>query len=81
MAYALVNETGPWCLLTKLREATGIIHYDDGSPLSYPDCSLLSCVWCSSVWVAGALLVLPTVVTMVLAVSTGAILVNRLVKG
>lgn len=80
LAYSLVNEEGPWCILVKLRGRFGIVHGSDGSPIGHPDCSLLSCVWCCSVWVAVVLLFLPLIVSVVLAMSTVAIIINRLVE-
>jgi len=50
----LVDEPGPFRIFIRIRELTGITHDDDDNPLMIPDgflSELLSCVWCTSVWV------------------------------
>jgi len=50
----LVNEAGPFDVFVKIREVFGIKH-KDGVPYEYPDtffAQLLSCIWCTSIWVA-----------------------------
>lgn len=56
LSYMLVGEDGPWRVFRRLREATGITHDEYGHILMVPERTLpelLSCVWCTSVWVAG----------------------------
>lgn len=51
----LVWEDGPFHLFARIRELAGIKHDEDGKPFMIPDrfwATLLSCVWCASVWVA-----------------------------
>lgn len=60
----LVNEDGPWMIFEHLRLRAGLL------PPEYPDSpretdppgempgSLLSCLWCMSVWVAGLFILL-----------------------
>lgn len=55
VAVFLVRESGPWCILRRIREWSGIDHDIEGRPLPYlggmPG-SLFSCVWCMSFWTA-----------------------------
>lgn len=84
----LVNEEGPWNLFVKFRYMIGI-RYDVHSErvttnvLAY----LLSCVWCSSVWIGSLVVVLylnfpkPTfIVLLICSASTIAILIERMVS-
>jgi hypothetical protein len=77
VSHALVYETGPWGILTRLRERTGIVYNSDGSKLAEPDNSVLGCVWCTSVWVALALIVVPVLAVVVLAASAVAIVIEE----
>ena len=55
VASLLVKESGPFDLLVHLRSLVGIQHDDNGDPYGYPDnvlAQVLSCVWCTSIWVA-----------------------------
>ena len=55
----LVNEAGPFDVFTKIRERAGIEHVD-GVPTIVPDkffAQLLSCVWCTSIWVGAGWLI------------------------
>jgi hypothetical protein len=50
----LVNEPGPFDVFVKIREVFGIRH-NEKIPYEYPGtffAQLLSCVWCTSIWVA-----------------------------
>jgi hypothetical protein len=58
----IAYERGPFKLFERLRAATGIFHFDDGSPdhdLATKEIQkLMLCVWCSSpyfavLWVLG----------------------------
>jgi len=51
----LVKEDGPFFLFKRLRERSGIQHDENGDVFMVPESFLagvLSCVWCSSMWVA-----------------------------
>lgn len=77
VSYALVYEPGPWRLLTRLRELTGIKHDDTtGIPMAWPDDNIFSCIWCVSIWVALVLWFMPLGVVTIFAISAGAILIN-----
>jgi len=55
IASMLVQEDGPYNIFKKLRELTGIRHDESGNVFSIPERfmpELLSCVWCSSIWVS-----------------------------
>lgn len=57
----LVREDGPFFVFKKIREISGITHDQVGRVLTVPDrlfAGLLSCVWCTSVWVSGIWIVL-----------------------
>lgn len=91
LSYMLVYEEGPLHLFVFLREMAGITHDDDFYPISYSDnffAELLSCMYCTSVWVGifitifvvavpdpyNALILLP------LSLSAGAILIDSMVQ-
>lgn len=87
----IVHEAGPWSVFRKLRERAGIVHDEQGEPIVIPDGffpGLLSCVWCSSIWVAAGLmlawLLLPMFIGLFAAVmvfSAVAILMEKVVRG
>lgn len=91
IANMFVWESGPFNIFRKIRHLTGIAHEDDGTPFLIPDlffAKLLSCVWCSSVWVGFGWfllwLLLPDISVLCalpFAFSTGAIIVDKIVKG
>lgn len=70
VASLLVQEPGPYRVFARLRE-----HHRDNEIGA-----ALKCVWCTSVWVAIAIVILdryyPTLIDM-LAASTGAILIDK----
>lgn len=55
VSHLLVYETGPFNVFVHLRARTGIKHDEEGLPIAWPDGNVFVCVWCLSVWVAGAL--------------------------
>lgn len=64
----IVREDGPLLLFFRLREAVGITHDEDRHILTVPDrfwSNLLSCVWCSSIWIAADWMVLWTLLPSV----------------
>ena len=80
----LCAEAGPFNTLRKFREWVGIIHDSDGGIIGHNDsffAGLLSCFWCTSVWIAAALAApfstwlswLP----LALSISAGAIIVEE----
>jgi len=83
-------EVGPWRIFIRLRGLAGIQSTPDGAPEAWPDtflASLLTCVWCVSVWVGAAFLALyylwPSTIWLAapLAISAGAIIVERFARG
>lgn len=82
-----VKEDGPFKMFKRLRELTGVSHYDDGAVCEVPDkflCELITCTWCLSVWVGAALVAayifLPSVAiyfALWLSLSTITIMVNE----
>lgn len=57
----IVREAGPFFIFRKIREATGITHEENGAILTVPDnllAGLISCMWCTSVWMGAIWIVL-----------------------
>lgn len=89
IASLFVREDGPFFVFRWLRERTGIQHDQDGTVFMIPEtfaAGLLSCIWCSSVWIAGFWIALwfffPDAVVLCalpFAVSGGAILLDNLI--
>lgn len=85
----IVREDGPFYLFRKFRELFGIVH-DDQGPIQWPDRfmpSLLTCVWCTSLWVAVGWVVLgiffqstTIYIASPFALSAGAILLDKVLK-
>jgi hypothetical protein len=73
----LVNEEGPWGVFDRLRRKRGIFQIQGGAPGIAPGYTAFTCVRCMSVWTAWWLLWLPWQFSLVFALSTGAILVFR----
>lgn len=72
----LVNEQGPNNIFVKIRELTGIEHDEDHVPIVLPDNSVFKCLWCTSVWVAFAMLFVPKSIRLMLAGSAIACLIE-----
>lgn len=56
-AVFLTKEEGPWGAGRRIREAAGVEHNRDGTPVSYPESmpgAALACMWCTGVWTAAA---------------------------
>lgn len=77
VAHILVYEAGPFDAFIKLREALGIKHDEFGNPIGWPHGVVLACLWCTSVWVAAAMLVLPKPIRQAFALSAVACIVER----
>ncbi len=83
----LVNERGPWDILERLRYLSGMRYDRDSMPYATTNLSeVLSCVWCLSVWVGIAFGLfywlnssLAVLISLPLALSTTAVIVDRLV--
>lgn len=90
IASMLVNEDGPWYVFLELRKRVGIAYDDLGQIDSIREnlpASILSCVWCCSVWIAFgwglAYLLSPIVVLKIataLSFSTVAIVIDNLLS-
>lgn len=90
IASMFVRERGPFDVFVWIRERAGIVHDDEKAPIGYPDTffgGLLSCVWCSSMWVAvflGILILLvpawSLTIAMVFAFSTIAAMIDSWIK-
>lgn len=77
VTYMLQNESGPWDLLIRARERVGVTHNEDGEPETHVH-TWTYCLYCFSVWVAIILACLPVLFSIPFALSTVAILVDRL---
>lgn len=80
-----VYEEGPWELFEKLRYKTGVyfLNPDTEQPETMLG-KLLSCFWCTSIWVAALVgLILTqswTIIVVVPSLSAGAILIDTLIE-
>lgn len=56
LAHLLASERGPYDVLGRLRGACGVGYEADGSVVAETEAArLVTCVWCSSPWLAGGL--------------------------
>jgi hypothetical protein len=69
LSHMLVYEPGPLDLLWRLRVLTGVECDQDGHPVSWTNRTPLGCIWCTSVWVALVLVLLPIQVSYVFGLS------------
>src|SRR3990172_6931280 len=69
----LISEDGPFNIFHNFRESVGIKHDVNGEVYSYPNNSLLSCLWCTSIWVSLITLLMPKLIKIIFAVSALAI--------
>ena len=79
----LVNEDGPFDLFMRFREWAGVYYpLNESNQPVYPLGHLLSCFYCTSVWVAVLCLILLkshlSVILLVFAISTGAIILEKI---
>lgn len=70
LSHMLVNEDGPKSIFSDFRERTGIETNYLGNPVCWPDWNPLTCVWCTSVWVAVLVWRMPKVFSYILALSS-----------
>jgi len=57
LTHLLMYEAGPFKLIVRLREMTGVKHEDD-QPIAHPDGNIFECFLCLSIWTALILLLL-----------------------
>lgn len=87
IAVLLVDEPGPWDIARRLREWIGVLHQEDGTPVSWPDKmpgSLFRCIWCISIWLSPLVVIawwLSPVVVFVIAVAGAAAAIEGLIRG
>lgn len=77
LSYLLVKEDGPDRLSRRLREHTGIEYDEHDQVYSYPDWNPLTCVYCTSLWVAMLLYFAPKWLIQILAASAVAVIVEK----
>jgi len=88
----IAYERGPFKIFEWVRARAGIFHFDNGSPdtdLATSEIqNLVLCVWCSSPWFAGLWVVgyvfapeFTMIVSTILALSTGAIVLEKINNG
>lgn len=78
LSYLLVREDGPGNLARKLRERTGIVYDEEtGHVVSYPDWNPLTCVYCTSIWVAMILFYAPRYVHKILTASAVSVMLEK----
>lgn len=81
----LVNEDGPFDIFDTLRLKVGVRYDANNMPYGDSFLSILfSCIWCMSIWVAAAFVVVATlsarasrVITLILSLSATAIVVEN----
>lgn len=78
LSYMLTSEAGPNDMFTRLREISGV-QYDDetGNVVSWNDWSPLVCLWCTSVYAAGILALVPRTIVSILAASGIAVIIDK----
>lgn len=78
-----VSEAGPFDVFGKLRDAVGVVYDDHSQPQGTNELAkALTCIWCASVWLGGAVGALQgyrgrQLALRALAYSTGAIMIDR----
>lgn len=72
----LVEEDGPGRVFHILRELSGIEYDQDDQIVAFNDYTPLTCVYCTSVWVAIAIRFAPDWFSRLMAISAGAILID-----
>jgi hypothetical protein len=90
VASLFVREDGPFFIFRRIRELAGMTHDENGQVVQIPDrffAQLLSCVWCTSFWVAlfwvTIWLTVPEisfVLAFLFALSTVSIMVDKVVE-
>lgn len=81
ISYLLTQEDGPFGVALKLRERTGITYSTNGIALSWPDWNPLYCTYCTSVWVAMLVYLLPAWIHTVSAASGFVVFIERYLDG
>lgn len=79
ISYTIMNERGPYDILTRFRKAFGVKHTEDGEPVGYPDNSIFMCIYCLSIWIGLAVWLLPLVVSIPFALSALAVGYNAII--
>lgn len=89
LAHLLAGERGPYDVLGKLRAACGVGYEPDGTVVAETEAAqLITCVWCSSPWLAAGLWLLRRVwpglgdlITGALAAAAVTVFVERQIDG
>lgn len=77
ISYMLVNEMGPFNVFHYLRKWTGIEYDEAGSKSVWNPLNPLICLYCTSVWVAPILYILPKAISRIFAASAIAVLIDK----
>lgn len=74
----LVHEDGPYNVFLELRKRAGFVYWSDGAVMHEPTGILnaLACLWCTSVWAAPVVMLMPRSLKRALALSSAAIIVE-----
>lgn len=86
IASLLKEESGPFDILSKFRHLIGFRYVEPSGELQLSNelALMISCVWCSSLWIAFGLSLLmyawPVAILNALGASTISILVDRLIN-
>lgn len=82
----LQDEAGPFHVMVKIRKALGIVHDDNDVPCGWPDNligDLMKCHWCLSFWMGIVMYIIwrfVPLIPLVLAISSGSILLESIVR-
>lgn len=81
LSVLLMREAGPWDILQRVRTWAGVTHDEDGEPYAWEGISaVLSCLWCTSMWVGAVVLLFPWQINALLTCSAAAIACNLMVE-
>lgn len=69
IAHMLVHEIGPFSMFVHIRRLAGIEPDAEGYPAVWRSTNVLSCVWCTSIWVSILFLFIPIRVAELLSLS------------
>lgn len=78
ISHMLVKEYGPYEILFKLRKWSGVIYNACDEPVDWNDITPLHCVFCTSVWIAFIINILPKFIVNAFALSGIACLLELL---
>lgn len=73
----LTAEQGPFNMFVKLRNKLGFAHDEFGLVIGRPTGNVLSCLWCTSIYISIALMLLPVIISLPFAISALSIIIHE----